>query len=333
MKKVIKIPKDVELPLIGLIQVGIIDRGTNLLQVRPTTICNLNCTFCSTDSGMKSRMRVTEYIVSLDYLVDWFKEIVKFKGSHDIEGFIDSTGEPVTYPKLVELVQELSDIRGVETVALETNGVLLTEEKIDELSEAGLSRINLSLHALNPEISRELSGCEWYDVERIKDITRYIAQSRVELLLTPVWIPRVNDEEIPRLIEFTRKINQNKRWPCLGIQKYEAHRYGRKPRGIKEISWWKFFRQLELWEKQFGIKLKLNSKDFGVHKRKMLPYVFRKGEKITVEVKAPGWMKNGMIGVAEDRCVTIINCKAIIGNKIRVRILRNKHNLYVAKVC
>ncbi|MBT4440771.1 hypothetical protein HOC98_01565, partial [archaeon] len=45
----IKINEDI--PLMGCIAFGIIDRGTNLLQVRATSMCNLNCVFCSTDSG------------------------------------------------------------------------------------------------------------------------------------------------------------------------------------------------------------------------------------------------------------------------------------------
>ncbi|MCE4627148.1 MAG: radical SAM protein, partial [Desulfurococcales archaeon] len=39
------------LPLVGTVFIGVIDRGTNVLQVRPTTLCPLNCIFCSVDAG------------------------------------------------------------------------------------------------------------------------------------------------------------------------------------------------------------------------------------------------------------------------------------------
>jgi uncharacterized Fe-S cluster-containing radical SAM superfamily enzyme len=64
----------------------------------------------------------------------------------------------------------------------------------------------------------------------------------------------------------------------------------------------------------------------------MLPIVFEKGEKVRVEVKAPGWIRDEMIGVAKNRCISIVNCKAEIGDEVKVEILENKHNLYVAKM-
>jgi uncharacterized Fe-S cluster-containing radical SAM superfamily enzyme len=39
------------IPLVGHIAFGVIDRGTNIIQVRPTSLCNLNCIFCSVDAG------------------------------------------------------------------------------------------------------------------------------------------------------------------------------------------------------------------------------------------------------------------------------------------
>jgi len=329
-KQLVQIPKDAELPLIGLVQIGIIDRGTNLLQVRPITTCNLNCIFCSTDAGNFSKYHFTEYVTNLDYLVSWFREVAKFKGK-PVHAFIDSVGDPLTYPKIIDLVQKLSETKEVETVAIETNGTLLTEEKIDELAEIGLERINVSLHTIDGELSKKLVGTKLYDVRQIKEIVKYIAQSPIELTLTPVWIPSLNDEEIPKIIEFAKQINKNKKFPILGIQKYERHKYGRKPKGVKTISWWKFYRKLEEWEKQSGVELKINPENFRIEKRKALPIVFEKGEKVKVEIKAPGWMKNEMIGVAKERCVTVVDCTAEIGKTVKAKILRNKHNIYIAK--
>jgi hypothetical protein len=329
-KQLVQIPRDVELPLIGLVQIGIIDRGTNLLQVRPITTCNLNCIFCSTDAGNFSKYHFTEYMIDKNYLMSWFREVAKFKGK-PVHAFIDSVGDPLTYSRIIDLVQELSETREVETVAIETNGVLLTEEKIDEFAEVGLRRINLSIHALDNELSKKLTGCKWYDVHHIIEIIKYIAQSPIELTLTPVWIPSLNDKEIPKIIEFAKQINKNKKFPILGIQKYETHKYGRKPKGIRAISWWKFFRKLEEWEKHFDMKLRINPKNFGIEKRKALPIVFKKGEKVKVEIKALGWMKNEVIGVAKERCVTVVDCTTEIGKTIKIKILRNKDNLYIAK--
>jgi uncharacterized Fe-S cluster-containing radical SAM superfamily enzyme len=330
MKKLVKIPQDAELPLIGLIQVGVVDRGTNLLQLRPTTICNLNCIFCSTDSGKFSKYHVCDYIIDLDYFIDGLKEIVKLKGNK-LHAHVDTVGEPLTYPKFLDLISNLKEIEEFETLAFETNGTLLKEEIIDELDEIGLTRINLSLHSLNEELAKQLTGFKDYNVSRMIELIKYINESNIDLTLTPVWIPGINDEEIIKIIEFAKSTIKNRKFPILAIQKYEVHKFGRKPRGIKPISWWKFYRKIEELEKQFQMRLRFLPEDFGIEKRRNLPIIFEKGEKVRVEIRALGWLNNERIGVAENRCVSVVNCNSNPGKILRVKILENRHNLYLAK--
>jgi hypothetical protein len=331
MKNLIKIPQDADLPLVGTIMFGIIDRGTNLLQVRPTSVCNLNCIFCSTDAGPFSRMRISDYEVDLDYLVDWFKFIAKHKGNKKLIAFIDSVGDPLTYSRIVDLVHELNDIRGVERIGIETNGVLLNRKLVDELEDVGLTQINLSLHSLDGRLAKHLSGTDFYNVKGVAKIAEYIAKSGIELILTPVWIPGVNDDEIKEIILFSKKINRNKKLPPLGIQKYQVHKYGRKIKGVKEMRWYHFYKQLEKWEEEFNYKLKIGPRDFGIFRLRPLPKIFKKGEKVKVRVECEGWIKNEMIGVAKNRCITIFELKANKGDLVNVQIVENKHNLYLAK--
>lgn len=330
MKKVIRIPRDAELPLIGAIMFGIIDRGTNLLQIRPTSVCNLNCIFCSTDAGPFSKTRVNDYEVELSYLVDWFKEIAKFKEYNHLIAFIDSVGDPLTYPKIVDLVQELNDVK-VENIAIETNGTLLSEELIDELKEVGLKQINLSLHALDKELAKKLSGTDFYRVEKILKMAKYVVEKNIELTITPVWIPKINDKEIEKIILFSKEINRNKKFPPLGIQKYQVHKYGRKVKGVKEIRWYYFYKKLEEWEKKFDYKVKIGPRDFKIFKWKPLPKPFKKRDKIKVEIKCNGWLKNEMIGEAKNRCISVLDVKAKEGDLVNVEIIRDKDNLYLGK--
>ena len=317
------------IPLIGAIYFGIIDRGTNLLQVRAYCGCNLNCPFCSVDAGPFSRTRVNQYIVDLDYLVRYVKEIIKFKGIDDIECHLDSTGEPMLYPKIVELVKRLREIPEVGIISLQTNGTLLTKEKIKQFEKAGLTRINLSLSSMNPELAKKLAGVPWYDVEKIKEIAKEIAKSKIDLLIAPVYLPRINDEEIPKIIRFALEIGAGKNCPPLGVQKFEKYKLGRKPSGIRIQTWWQFYNKyLKSLEKEFGVKLILKPKDFGIHKAKMLPIVMEKGEKVKVDIIAPGWLRNEMLGVARNRCVSIVDCNKQKG-RVKVKIVSNKHNIYV----
>ncbi|MCK9579981.1 MAG: radical SAM protein [Methanoregula sp.] len=324
----IRITRESEIPLMGSLYFGVIDRGTSLLQVRPSCGCNINCPFCSVDAGPQSKTRATSYEVELEYLVEAVREIAGFKGS-GVECHIDSPGEPLMYHNLAELVAAFREIDEVTTISVQTNGTLLDTKKIAELEAAGLDRINLSLHALDPDLSRTLAGVDWYDVDRIMDAARAVAQSRIDLLIAPVYIPGINDEEIPKLIRFAKEIGAGKRFPPLGIQKFEHYRYGRSPKGVKAQSWWQFFnRSIKPWEEAAGIPLRLDpGRDFGTRRQQFVPLSMQKGDKVTVEIRAPGWIHGEMLGVANNRVVSVYNCPKQSG-QVRVKIMATKHNIY-----
>ncbi len=326
---------DESMPLVGCIAFGIIDRGTNVIQVRPISTCPLSCIFCSTNAGPKSRIRQAEYVVTLDHMVEQFRKLVKFKGEHAIEAHIDTVGDPLTYSHVTELVHELHQTRGVKTVSMQTHGVLLNEKLLDRLSSAGLSRINLSIDALDSKLARKLADTELYDVKRITDLTRYIIQNTfIDLLLSPVWVPSINDQEIPRIIDLSSKIGAGKRSPPLGIQKYEVHKHGRKVKGIKALRWKQFYAKLRAWEKLYKIKLVLRAEDFRTHKRLMLPTPYKRLEKVKLHVIAPGWLRREKLAVTMrgDRTMTLINAENIpVGAKVKARIIANKHNIYLAE--
>ena len=326
---------DESIPLVGCIAFGLIDRGTNLIQVRPISTCPLSCIFCSTNAGPKSRIRQTEYIVALDHMVEEFRKLVRFKGEHEIEAHIDTVGDPLTYPHIVELVHGLHQTRGVKMVSMQTHGALLNKKLLDKLSSAGLSRINLSLDALDSKLAKKLADTERYDVKRVIDLTKHIVENTsIDLLLSPVWVPNINDQEIPGIIDLASKIRADKRSPTLGIQKYEVHKHGRKVKRIKALRWKQFYAQLRAWQKLRKIKLVLRPEDFGIHRRRMLPILYKRLEKVKLHVIAPGWLRREKLAVTMqgDRTMTLINAENIpVGAKVKARVIANKHNIYLAE--
>lgn len=237
------------------------------------------------------------------------------------------------YPQIEELVKALRSIDEVSVISMQSNGCLLDEKRIAALEVAGLDRINLSIHALTPELARTMAGVPWFDIESIKETCRRIVESRIDLMIAPVYVPGLNDDEIPQLIEFAGKIGAGKRWPPLGIQKYEHYRLGRSPGKVKAENWWHFYnKSMREWEKQFSMRLILRAKDFEVEKRPTIPTVFEKKEKTWVEIRAPGWIAGEKLGIAKNRVVSVMNCPVEQG-RIKVRIVSNKHNIYVGVPC
>jgi len=332
VKPVVNITADSGIPLIGSVGFGLIDRGTNVIQVRPTSICPLSCIFCSTDAGPRSYRRAVEYVVELDYLIGEFRRLVKFKDCRHIEAHIDTVGDPLTYPKLPELCQALKETPNVEVVSLQTHGFLLTEKLVDDLEATGLTRINLSIDSLNPDKAKMLSGTENYDVDKIVEMAKYIAGSRIDLLLAPVWVPGINDEDIEKIIQLALEIKAGKCAPPLGIQKMLTHKHGRKPKGVKPMSWKVFYERLRSLENKYKVKLVLSPEDFGIYKCRGLPLAFHKLEKVWVDIVSLGLFKGEKLGVARGRVLTVVDAdEAPIGSKIKVRVLRVKDNIYMAR--
>ena len=323
-KKTIYIHKNSGIPLIGSNSFGIVDRNTSIIDVRPITSCNLNCIFCSVDAGLSSRNQV-DFVVEREYLVEEFKKLVDFKGC-DVEVHLGTQGEPLLYAEIIELIKDLSSIKKVKTISMDTNGTLLTEELVDKLAEAGLTRINLSLNAMDKNLARKLAGCN-YDIEKIKKIASYAAK-KIELAIAPVLVPGFNDDEIKKLIEFAKKLKSNRRGYFIGIQNFLNYRFGRNP--CKQMSWDKFYLMMKDLEKKTNTKLILGPEDFNIQKTKKLPKPFKKGQIIKAEILCPGRLKNEMLAVASNRVISIPTCfkKGIV----KIRITRTKHNIFMGKL-
>lgn len=318
-KKAIYIHRYSGIPLIGSNAFGIIDRNTSIIEVKPVTGCNQNCLFCSVDEGLSSK-KVMEFIVEKDYLKQEFEKIAKFKGC-PVEAYINSHGEPTTYGPLPELITDLKSVENVSGVLMNSNGSLLDEEYIDRLAKAGLKRLNLSLNAIDPKKAKMLSGWGKYDLEKIKETARY-ASTRFQVLIAPVWVPGLNDSEIPGIIRFSQEIGAR-----IGVQNYLYYRNGRNP--VKPDTWERFYQKLAELEKEFKINLtKMDLKDeFKIIQTKKLPKPFRKNQTIEAEIACPGRYPHESIAVKDERNITIINCPKKNG-KARIKIIRSKHNIF-----
>ncbi len=328
-----------ETPLVGHIAFGVIDRGTSVVQVRPTTLCPLNCVFCSVDAGPWSRHRQAEYMVrDPEWLVEWVRLIARGKDVQ-VEALIDGVGDPFTYPWLVELVSKLKSLREVKVVSVETHGASLSKELAYKLDDAGLDRINLSIHSLDPQRARMLAGTRWYDVKRVVGTIEYIVENTgIDVQVTPVWIPGVNDEDIREIIRWAYSAGLGKKYPPVAIQKYVSHKYGRKPVGVREWPWKVFYKKLRLLEQELGVKLVLSPDDYGIVKTRSLPKPYSVGDKVKVRIVHPGWLHGELLGVDTRglRIITVLGLRGdpedFIGRTIRVKIISDKDNIYLARV-
>jgi cyclic pyranopterin phosphate synthase len=108
-------------------------------------------------------------------------------------------GEPLVRAELPNLIKMLSQIEGIQELSLTTNGTLL-KNYAQELKQAGLSRVNVSLDTLKPDRFRYITR-----LGKLKDVLEGIKAAK-EASLHPVKINTVimrgiNDDEI---LDFAR---------------------------------------------------------------------------------------------------------------------------------
>ncbi|ASJ09019.1 molybdenum cofactor biosynthesis protein MoaA [Thermococcus siculi] len=328
-RKVLYIHEGMDVPLLGYNAFGLIDRGTNLIQIRGVSGCNLSCVFCSVDEGPYSRTRKLDYVVDIDYLIKWFDEVARIKGK-GLEAHLDGQGEPLIYPFRVELVQALREHPNVSVISMQSNGTLLTDKLVEELAEAGLDRVNLSLHSLDPDKAKMLMGRKDYDLEHVLDMAEALVNAGIDVLIAPVIIFGINDDEAEAFIEFARKIGAGRRWPALGFQNYIPYKFGRNPTIARVVPFKDFYAWLRSLEEKTGMRpLVLKPKHFGMEKREFIPLAFRPGEVVKAEVVLPGRIKGEMLAKARNRLIEVINTDAEVGDRITVRIVRTRHGIYI----
>jgi len=312
---------------------GVIDRGTNVLQIRPTTLCPLNCIFCSVDAGPYSIHRWAEFNVDLNTMLITVREIAEYKGG-GVEALIDTIGEGLTYPNILDLIDGLRRTSSISSIALETHGALLNKKIIDKLNEHGLDRVNLSIDTLDKAKARYLQGVEWYDVDRVREMAEYIVrETNIDLHITPLWIPGVNDEDVVKVVEWAYRIGAGKRWPPATIQKYNLHKYGRRVKGVKPLSWSDFWSWIRMFEEKYGYRVSWSMDEWGMSRRRKYPCNHRVNEDVVVKIVSRGVFRGEYIGaiVDENTLITVYGGKLGINNHYVVKIIEDKDCLLIGK--
>lgn len=149
------------------------NRHITYLRVSVTDRCNLRCTYCMPAEGVV--LLSHNDILSFNEIAD----VVRYGAEHGIKKVRITGGEPLVRKGVVQLVEMLSAIDGIEEMTMTSNGILLPVFARD-LKNAGLHRINISLDTLNPE--------KYASITRGGNLNHVIAgiDAAIEADLTPV---------------------------------------------------------------------------------------------------------------------------------------------------
>ena len=133
----------------------LLGRGLRDLRISVTDRCNFRCRYCMPVEvfGASYAFMPREELLTFEEIVTLVRSLVPLGiGKIRLTG-----GEPLLRRGLDDLVAMLAAVEGVKDIAITTNGVLLAHHA-EALALAGLSRVTVSLDALDPVIFAKMNG-------------------------------------------------------------------------------------------------------------------------------------------------------------------------------
>jgi cyclic pyranopterin phosphate synthase len=164
-------------------------RTVNYLRISLTQRCNYSCFFCHHEGEHQEGPEMT---------LEEIENLVRAASRRGIRRVKLTGGEALLREDFLDIVKSLAPL--VDDLSLTTNGSRL-EEMALELKDAGLDRVNVSLHTLDPATFVRITGRDNLDA-----VKRGI-QSAVEAGLNPVKIHMtvlkdINENEIKSMMDF-----------------------------------------------------------------------------------------------------------------------------------
>lgn len=206
-------------------------RKISYLRVSVTDLCNLRCVYCMPPGG--SELSRKEEILSLEEIL----KLIKHGVSLGVNKIRITGGEPLVRKGIISLVNQISEIKGIDDIAMTTNGVFL-KEFATELKSSGLSRLNISLDTMREDRFAEITrGGNIADVfdgveavlkagfkgtkmnavvmrgdndDEIHDFVRYIMERDIELrfieLMASGWKDMVDEDRFMPTSEIMERV-------------------------------------------------------------------------------------------------------------------------------
>jgi GTP 3',8-cyclase len=162
--------------------------------------CNFRCQYCMPE-GVELDYILKQQLLTDEELLTLIQEVFIPVG---FNRFRLTGGEPLLRPRVVDLVRAIATLPQTQDLSMTTNGFLLAP-MAQNLYNAGLRRINISLDSLDPDIFDQIIGNQgrsrWQQVWQGIQAAHQVGFD--PLKLNVVVIPGVNDHEILDLAALT----------------------------------------------------------------------------------------------------------------------------------
>ena len=163
-------------------------RTIDYLRVSVTDRCNFRCVYCMPPDGIPS--------VSHDDILRYEEllRIIRLFAELGIKHIRLTGGEPTVRRGLVKLIREIHDMPGIESISMTTNGLLLPE-MLDDLKDAGLTSVNISLDTLKEERFDEITRTTG-NLPKVLEAIGLSEEAGLSTKVNCVAMRGVNDDEL-----------------------------------------------------------------------------------------------------------------------------------------
>lgn len=172
-------------------------RKLKVLRLIVTLRCNYNCIFCHREGQVDN---VQELPASA------YGVLAEAFASLGITSFKLTGGEPLIRKDIADIVSEVKTYGKPYDISLTTNGYFLVD-LVHKLREAGLHRLNVSLHSLNRDIYRYITGVDGFH-RVIRGIEKALDEG-IKVKINFTLLRGLNDNDVPQLINYVveNKVN------------------------------------------------------------------------------------------------------------------------------
>lgn len=164
------------------------------LRVSLTDRCNLRCNYCLPEEF--NDWLPNEKLLTTDELL----RVIRVAVNCRITEVRLTGGEPLLRPDIVEIVSRISKLENAPQLSLTTNGIRLAALAQD-LKNAGLVRINVSLDTLRPDRFNEMTHRDRFD-DVVKGLKAAKDTGLAPIKINSVLMPGVNEDEATELVHW-----------------------------------------------------------------------------------------------------------------------------------
>lgn len=167
-------------------------REINYMRLAVTDRCNLRCFYCMPAEGIDYAPR--KELLSFEEII----RICKAFASQGISKIRITGGEPFLRKDMMQLLERIAEVDGIEEINITTNGTLL-EGRVKDLKAIGIKSVNLSLDSLDRERFHEITRRD--ELDKVMQCMDDMLAEGIQVKVNMVVMKGKNDADIIPMLE------------------------------------------------------------------------------------------------------------------------------------